>query len=197
MRGLGARRACTQRVRQNPLMSSGTPDTRLGSTDCERIREGRIAQPVNTVTSLAFVAAGAAVVVGARRHGSGHMPEVVAFSALMALVGAGSVAFHGPQPRGARWMHDWPIAGLLAVTAATPMVRRMRGRAALPGWSGRRGAVLAGVVTSALASYAGGRTGARTCCPDCAFQLHGAWHVLTATGFALAAEILYDAPAEG
>jgi len=44
---------------------------------------------------------------------------------------------------------------------------------------------------AALASYAGGRTGAPTCDPDSPLQLHGAWHVLSAAGFVVVADILY------
>ena len=47
-------------------------DDRLGCTDCERIRDGRIAQPVNTVTSAAFVVAGAVL---ARDPHRVHMKE--------------------------------------------------------------------------------------------------------------------------
>lgn len=173
-------------------MERGTAETRLGSTDCERIRPGLVAQPVNTVTSLAFVAAAGATALRSRRRGARYGATEIAYTTLLALVGVGSVAFHGPQPRGAKVLHDAPIAGLLALAAATPVVRRARGRTALPGWTPRRGAVLTGVAAAAGAAFAGGRTSAPTCCPDCALQLHGLWHVLAATGFALLDEVLYD-----
>jgi hypothetical protein len=173
-------------------MDAGDVDTRLGSTDCERIRPGLVAQPVNTATSLAFVVAAGATALRSRRRGTPYGAQEVAFSTLLALVGVGSVAFHGPQPRGAKVLHDAPIAGLLAVAATTPMVRRSRGRSALPGWTPQRGAVLAGIAVAATAAFAGGRTSSPTCCPDCAFQLHGLWHVLAAAGFVLLDEILYD-----
>jgi hypothetical protein len=167
-------------------------DTRLGSTDCERLRPGLIAQPVNTATSLAFVAAAGATALRSRRRGTPYGAQEVAYSALLALVGIGSVAFHGPQPRGAKVLHDAPIAGMLALAVATPVVRRVGGRTALPGWTPRRGAVLAGVAVAAAAAFAGGRTSAPTCCPDCVLQLHGLWHVLAAAGFTLLDEVLYD-----
>ncbi len=126
------------------------------------------------------------------RRGATYGAQEVAFSALLALVGVGSVAFHGPQPRGAKVLHDAPIAALLALTIATPLVRRARGRTALPGWSPRRGAVLTAVAAAAAASFAGGRTSSPACCPDCVLQLHGVWHVLAAAGLTLAADILYD-----
>jgi hypothetical protein len=178
-------------------MDQGGADTRLGSTDCERIRPGLIAQPVNTATSLAFVAAAGVTALRSRRRGAPYGVQEAAYSALLALVGAGSVAFHGPQPRGAKVLHDAPIAALLALAVATPVVRRFRGRAVLPGWSPRRGAMLAGVTLAAVAAFAGGRTSAPTCCPDCALQLHGVWHVLAAAGFTLVDGVLYDPSTEG
>jgi hypothetical protein len=110
---------------------------------------------------------------------------------MLALVGAGSVAFHGPQPSGARAMHDVPIPLLLGLAIGTPLVRRGRGRTPLPGWSRRHGATLAGTAVAAGLAYAGGRTGAPTCDPDSPLQLHGAWHVLSAAGFVVVADILY------
>jgi hypothetical protein len=73
----------------------------------------------------------------------------------------------------------------------------MRGVTALPGWNRRRGVALAAVAAAAAASYAGGRTTAPTCDPDSVLQLHGAWHVLSAGGFFLVAEMLYDSAERG
>ena len=173
-------------------MAEDDETSRLGCTDCERIRSGRIAQPVNTATSLGLVAAGGAIATVVRRKSGGRDAEVLAYGALVALTGLGSVAFHGPQPRGARVMHDAPIAAVLALTAITPAVRRLRGLTAVPGWSGRRGVALAAIAAAAGAAYAGGRTAAPTCRPDSVLQLHGAWHLLTATAFTVTAAILYE-----
>lgn len=162
----------------------------MGCSDCERLRDGWLAQPVNALTSLAFV--GAAGLVLARCGGAGgRRGEVRAFSAMLALVGAGSVAFHGPQPPGAKAMHDLPIPMLLGLAVGTPLVRRSRGRVPAPGWSARRGSVLAGAAGAAGLAYAGGRTGAPTCHPDSLLQLHGAWHTLAALGFVVVADIVY------
>lgn len=178
-------------MRQTHAMPTEHVEDRLGCTDCERIRDGAIAQPVNTATSAAFVAA--AVVVAARAgRASDRRGEQAAFSGLLALVGAGSIAFHGPQPPGAKAMHDWPIVGLLALAVATPVVRAARGRAALPGWSRRRGMALALTSAAAAAAWVGGRTGSPACDPDSPVQLHGCWHVLAAAGFLQAAGALYD-----
>lgn len=171
-------------------MVAPPPDERLGCADCERLRDGPLAQPVNTVTSLAFVAAAGVVAAGALRTPR-HRIERLSFAAILALVGAGSVAFHGPQPRGAKALHDWPIAGLLAVVVTTPSLRSLRGSTALPGWSRRRGLALAVTGAAAAASWVGGRTDSPLCDPDSPLQLHGCWHVLAASGFLQGATILY------
>ena len=64
-------------------------------SDCERIVVGALAQPVLAVTSLAYVAAGIAVLCWAMR-----MRALLAGTAGLVLmaVGAGSFAYHGPQP---------------------------------------------------------------------------------------------------
>lgn len=162
----------------------------MGCADCERLRDGAIAQPVNTATSAAFVVAAGILAVQAGRQRS-HRAGLLTYSAVLALVGAGSIAFHGPQPRGAQQLHDWPIAGLLALTVATPAVRAVRGRSALPGLSGRRAARLLATGVAAAACWAGGRTGSPACDPDSPLQLHGCWHVLAAAGFMQAADVLY------
>ncbi len=165
---------------------------RLGGSDCERLRPGPIAQPVNTLTSFGYVLAGGVVLSGERSRGLAARPEVVAFASLLGLVGVGSVAFHGPQPWGAKLMHDVPIPLLLGIAVATPIVRRRRGRAPLPGWSRRRGQLVAGTTVAALAAYLGGRTGAPSCHPDSVVQLHGDWHLLSAAAFVGVAQMLYD-----
>lgn len=169
----------------------------MGCTDCERIRPGFLAQPINTVTSLAFIAAAGLLLLDRPHRDVGRRSEIRAFAGLLAFVGLGSAAFHGPQPPGSQQLHDWPIAGLATLAVATPAVRRMGGVPALPGWSGRRGAALGVVAALAAVSYAGGRTTSPTCDPDSPLQLHGAWHVLAAGGFVLVADILYGSAARG
>ena len=174
-----------------PVEDPDGHSSRMGCSDCERIRDGWLAQPVNALTSLAFVGAAGVVLARTWRPARDRRGEVAAYSAILALVGLGSVAFHGPQPPGARAMHDVPIPVLIGLAVGTPLFRGRRGTTPLPGWDRRRGAVLATTVVAALASYAGGRTGAPTCDPDSPLQLHGAWHVLSAAGFVTVADILY------
>ena len=170
-------------------------DGRLGASDCERIRHGRLAQPVNAVTSGAYCAAGWVVV--ARCWERDRRPEVVAFAKLLGLVGVGSVAYHGPQMRGSKALHDWPIPALLGVIAATPLARRRGGRPALPGWTRARGSRLAATGAMAGAAYVAGRTGSPVCDPDSPIQLHGAWHLLSAAAFVQIADILYREATHG
>lgn len=173
----------------------GPSPERLGCSDCERIRDGWLAQPVNTATSLAYVVAGAVVAAQDRQSPADRRGGLVS-ATLLAGVGLGSVAYHGPQPRGARAAHDWPIAGLTALVLATPLVRRWRGQRALPGWTAGRGGVIAALTAASAAAYAGGRSGAPTCAPDSPLQLHGAWHVLSAATLAGVVELLFAAPGE-
>ena len=164
---------------------------RMGATDCERLRSGPVAQPVNTLTSLGYVA-GAGIVLRrvGRGNPDGHHPVMV-YSALLALVGVGSVAFHGPQPAGAKLMHDLPIPVLLGVALGTPLARRLRGAEPAPGWTTGRAAALAGTTLAAAACYAAGRTGAPTCDPESPVQFHGAWHLVSAAAFVVGADILH------
>ncbi len=164
---------------------------RMGATDCERLRPGLVAQPVNTLTSLGYVAGAATVLGRAGRADPDNAPNVAVYASLMALVGAGSVAFHGPQPAGAKLMHDLPIPALIGVALGTPLIRTWRGTDPAPGWTARRGAALAGTTLVAVACYAAGRTDSPTCNPDSPVQFHGLWHLLSAAAFVVGGEILY------
>ncbi len=171
------------------------PET-LGDGDCEAVRPGRLGQPVNTATSLAYVAAGGWLLRRVPALPAEARAGAIAYATLAALNGAGSVAYHGPQFPGAQFLHDAPVAGLVAVGAAVPLWRAVRHRQALPGWSGRRGAALAATVALAGASYAAGRTTSPLCRPRSLWQFHGLWHVATAGVVALhGAAVWAPAPA--
>ena len=68
---------------------------RFGHSDCERIVGATLAQPVLAVTSLAYVAVGMAVLCWAMRLTA---PLAGAAGVALVAVGAGSLAYHGPQP---------------------------------------------------------------------------------------------------
>lgn len=85
---------------------------RMGAAaDCESIGGGLLGQPVNSITTVAFVAGGLWLV-------SRHPDRRWVGSALMAT-GIGSFLFHGPMPVGAQWAHDVSLAWLLLVVAGT------------------------------------------------------------------------------
>jgi hypothetical protein len=155
----------------------------FGHSDCERIVGAALAQPVLAITSLAYVVAGLAVLCWAIR-----VRALLAGAAAVALVavGAGSFAYHGPQPSWAELAHDWPIV-VVALVYAAGLAR-----------SGRRHRSVwiaaAGVFALGLAAYAAGRTGSPLCRPDSLWQYHGAWHVLSAAAAAWAARAMAPDP---
>lgn len=94
-------------------MIGGSSVLALATTDCEANRGGFIGQPVNTLTSFAYVFTGAALIVrGVRRQSRARRADFV-YGTLLVGVGLGSMAFHGPQPRGSRALHDAPILAAL------------------------------------------------------------------------------------
>lgn len=95
---------------------------------CELIADGILREPVSAVSSLAFVVAGAVIVVGARRGPAGQgalrgtpggrSPSLVGYGVLVAGIGLGSVAQHGPNPWWADLGHDLPLLATLAFITA-------------------------------------------------------------------------------
>ncbi|KUH81168.1 hypothetical protein AU186_14945 [Mycobacterium sp. GA-1999] len=155
----------------------------FGHSDCERIADGVLAQPVLALTSLAYVAAGLAVLCWALR-GRGVLAP--AAGAALVAVGFGSVVYHGPQPSWAGLVHDWPIvaAGALCMVG---LARGVRGK--------RRSAWItaAGVFMLGVAAYVAGRSGSPLCRPDSLWQYHGVWHVLSAAAGGVAAWAMVSA----
>lgn len=169
------------------------------AADCEAIGSGFLAQPVNALSTLAFVIAGVWVWQrGQRRSG-----------ALIAATGIGSFLFHGPLPNSSEWIHDttlmlvlldvlqprrfWYLglalaAGFWAVPAAADSVTFGVAMGAL---------VLVGLQlrSKSLPAFAlvglGGaigqlsKTGAPWCHPDSWLQGHAFWHVAAAASLAL------------
>lgn len=79
----------------------------VADSDCERCRPGLITQPANTISSLAYVAAGADLL---------RRPEPDrAFAGAVIAVGLGSVAYHGPGGVWGRWAHDASLIAMLAL----------------------------------------------------------------------------------
>ena len=162
----------------------------MGDTDCEFIRDGLWAQPTNTVSSLAYLLAALLLLIWAIRTQRLSW-SLVGYAALLAVVGFGSGDFHGTQSAWAQWLHDLPVAVLLLGCVLIPVIRRIKGEPALPGMS--RGWLILVIVAglAAGAAFLLGGTDSRFCDPDSIVQLHGLWHVLTATMFGGWAVILY------
>ena len=138
----------------------------LGASDCEALRDGWLGQPVNTLSSVAYIVAGAYVLW----RGGPRVPALA-----LAAVGVGSVLYHGPMTPGAGLAHD----GSIAVFAATiPLAWRRRSVSWPPVT-----AVIAG--GAAIAVNLLTRTGAPLCRPESLLQGHAAWHALTALAIAL------------
>lgn len=137
----------------------------LGASDCEALRDGWLGQPVNALSSVAYVVAGVYVL---RRGG----PRTTALA--LATVGVGSVLYHGPMPPGAGLAHDGSI---VALAATVPFAwRRYSLRRPPPA------AVVAGA--AAIVVNVVTRTGAPLCRPGSLLQGHAAWHILTAIAIA-------------
>ena len=137
----------------------------IAVSDCERIRPGLIAQPVNTVSSLAYCAAGAWVL----RRPRSLRRVALGISAIAA--GVGSVAYHGPGGRAGKLVHDSSaaaLAGTIAIAFAT-------GPASL-----RRRLVTLGCLGAGAAVHASSRSDRVLCRPDSILQGHALWHALGA-----------------
>ncbi len=152
------------------------------ASDCEAVRDGILGQPANTVTSLAFVAAGLIVLDAVRRQRAGD-PTRRLFGWLLVAIGIGSVLYHGPHPPGARFVHDLPILGVVAfVVFVEVSARRSSERWPLP----RETTVVLAVCAAAGAlTWALGRTGSPLCDPDGVIQLHALWHLFAAAALGL------------
>lgn len=172
------------------------PET-LGDGDCEALHDGLIGQPVNTISSFGYVAGGIWL---ATRIGGLQPRERVpaaAYATFVALSGAGSVAYHGPQFAGAQLFHDLPIVGMLGLGLGVPLARALRSRAAMPGATRGRIASVAALGAVSVGAYVLGRTGAPTCEPDSWVQPHGLWHLGTAAAATVWATVLWPRTGAG
>ena len=115
-------------MHQQPGVNAMALLAEIGASDCERLVDELLAQPVNALSSFAYVVVAVVAVVIDRRRGRLDVLGFV-FALCLAGVGLGSVAFHGPQPAGSRLMHDLPIVLTLLlmllhdVTLLRPSVR--------------------------------------------------------------------------
>ncbi len=94
----------------------------LGGSECERLRSGLLAQPVNTVSSLVFLLVGLWIVVRGRRA-AGHRVQLAVYGVAVASNAVGGLLFHGLQTPGARWVHDVCILSVLLFIIAFDAAR--------------------------------------------------------------------------
>jgi hypothetical protein len=160
--------------------------------DCERLHGGWLAQPVNAWSSLAFLVAGAWIMLRAIRGDHGRTPELAAFAVAVAANAAGSFLYHGVHTTGAHWLHDigiYAVLGFVAVHDAGTVLGWPRRRiflwwgallaftgivrAATPGATDAISAALA--AAAAFGEFAAMRAGLRPRLSD-GFNLHlAAW----------------------
>ncbi|HWC66701.1 MAG TPA: hypothetical protein VG478_01430 [Acidimicrobiales bacterium] len=134
-----------------------------GAMDCEAIGTGFLAQPVNALSSLAYVGAALWVVAAARRVRGRVTADVATVAGLVAAEGLGSLLFHGPGDAASHWLHDVTLVGALTSVVATDTALatdRDPGAAVVPTWVLTAGAAgllaVAPGATNAVAAVAGG-----------------------------------------
>jgi len=145
--------------------------------DCELIRQGWPAQPVNSLSSLAFLAVAAFVWRRGRPVQAGFL----------AGVAVGSAWFHSAPSGAASWAHDVTLYALVAV-------------AAIELWellaAGSRPLLAGGIFAVGAAVWFFSRTGGYLCRPESLVQGHAIWHTLAAVAAGLLFAFGPDRPRE-
>ena len=133
--------------------------------DCELLREGLLAQPVNSISALAFVAA-AVVLWPQRRDAAG----------LVGATGLCSLWFHAAPGGAASWAHDISLYAVIAIAAIE--VWRLLAARRLP-------VPAIAMFIVGLGFWSVGRTGSAFCSPESLLQWHAGWHLLAASALVL------------
>lgn len=131
----------------------------VATGDCELIRTGLLAQPANTLSSLALVAAGLWLMGRAARAADPGRRWVGLVGAATTTAGVGSALLHGSMWSGARLVHDLGLVSVpLAFLAAGLAVLATDRPAAVTGsglWAGTAGLLaLAPTTTDLLLGFA-------------------------------------------
>lgn len=134
--------------------------------DCEMLRDAWPAQPINTISALAFVVVGVWLWRRARRG----------VATLVVAAGLGSIWFHSDPSNAASWAHDVGLYVLIGV-AAIEVWRAM----ALD----RPPKLAAGVLGVGILIWFSSRSGGVLCDPNSVIQGHAAWHILAASAVAI------------
>lgn len=137
--------------------------------DCESVHGSFVGQPVNSLTSGAYLLAAAWVWWRAPRRR-------VLWTALLAWVGLGSIGYHGPGTTAGKRLHDSALAALVGALGTDLVVRREA--------ANRHLATSVALLAGAVVVHGTTRTGCRGCRPESAWQGHGLWHVLSALALA-------------
>lgn len=102
-------------------MNYGAPMQRLlialGESDCEKLSDGLLAQPVNAVSSLAFTVAAIVLVPFARASIGAERRVRWVFIGVLGATGIGSFLYHGPQGPASHFLHDSTFLATLALIA--------------------------------------------------------------------------------
>ncbi|HXV72998.1 MAG TPA: hypothetical protein VEB69_16525 [Acidimicrobiia bacterium] len=130
--------------------------------DCEAIGGTLLGQPVNSLTTIAFVVAGVIVFRRTRR------PWVAVG---LVATGIGSFLFHGPMPGYAQLAHDVTLWFLVGVVVVSIVVEYRATRE----WRHLVGPGLLLAVVAIVGRL--GATGNPLCDPDSPWQPHGLWHI--------------------
>ncbi len=96
----------------------------MGGSDCERIGQGLLAQPANTLSSLAYVLAGGLLLWRALIGRPNARAAPAVYAVTVVGVGVGSAVFHGPMPPWGRFAHDFSIAAVLAFVVGYDVASR-------------------------------------------------------------------------
>lgn len=109
------------------MLIHGQADGALGGSDCEAWQPGLFHQPVNSLSSLAYVVAGAWVATRRGADRAGRVAGAVFGGAVMST-GVGSLLYHGPQWPGSGVVHDAAIPSAVLFITVDDL-------ALLRGWS--------------------------------------------------------------
>lgn len=106
------------------MRALGTMVAALAEGDCEAVVDGVLGQPANTISSLAFVVAGAWLLSRAH-HDGGWRWGTLGLAAVAA--GIGSIAYHGPMPPTGQFLHDLGLVSMPLTVGAIEVGVRRRG----------------------------------------------------------------------
>lgn len=169
-------------------------DEPLGLVDCEALGNGWLAQPAGAVSSLAFLLAAVCAGLALRRAPGKTTGTAWLAVGLLAAIGIGSFDYHGWQSAAAMWLHDAPIALLLALLALTLGERLWRRSYFFLAATRVRVVALLVLLLIGGVAYLLGRTGSAGCDPNSWWQWHALWHTIIAAVLGLVIVMIWGGP---